>query len=208
MKSSPAGLSLENTVQDLHARLDSQMDVAHKRLDEFAAAFRTRFTRGDSLEKRASTEAILWALMDTPVILHALGMNGSAILEVHSVVERYSIVKTPRFIARIEGRRTVERLLERRSLPEIAEILHKHGAINEQSLSWAKRVTKLRNGYAHKNKTLMQKAIMSKRRMHFLDIDREVGKVDCVHHILAGIDFLYQVFEAELSDSAHAKNVA
>lgn len=197
---------MENTIRELLADIENCVPLAKQKLDAFTQEYELHFPAVENPRKRGFADAVLWALMGGPVVLYSLGMNGSALSDLHSIVERYSVLKTPQFILKDNKTETAKRFLERKSLPEIGEILLECEVVNEQDVLWTKQITKLRNGYAHKNEKLIEKVTTPGRSIHTLDIDSEMRKIDCIHHIIAGIEFLYRIFAAEYEKSPSKKD--
>lgn len=78
-------LSLDETMAEIMSSLSDDLSIAKSRLDRFVDAFKKRFP-DDRAEDRGRAEAITWALMGSPLVLHALNLNASVIIELHGIL--------------------------------------------------------------------------------------------------------------------------
>lgn len=153
--------------------------------------------------EKGAFNALISTLFDGPIFLYAVSMNTAAILELHSILERFALRDVSRILANPLRRSIVKKILERYTLPDLAKILHNDlNILDEEDMKFAVNLNKLRNGIAHKNERVISNALLSGRRISLLDIDHEVNRIDIKPYLLGGIIFLYKLFELSKASEA------
>lgn len=180
---------IEEMAEEIIGLLRRSPTKARARLNGFIRAFNVRFPPQDA-EERGSAEALTWALMDGPLTLYAIGLNGPAIVELHSIVERLALRETARHLAVPKRRSLLMKILRRYTLPDLTALLCEVGVLDKEDLKLAKKLNALRNGIAHKNERLVSNLLASGRRISYLDIDRQIAKLDCIPLITQSTKFL------------------
>ena len=146
---------------------------------------------------RAAFNTLTVVLLDGPLLLYAIGMNTSAIMELHSILERFSLREVSKILANPSQESVVKKTLERYTLPGLAKILHDDlDILDDEDVKYAESLNKLRNGIAHRNEKVISYALLSGRAISLLDIDHEVNKIDIKPYkpyLLSGIAFLYKL---------------
>lgn len=87
-------LLLNKTIKEIISSIENNLSAAHSRLDRFVDAFDKKFPLDTKPKDRGRAEAITWALMNGRLVLYALGINGSAIIELHGILERFVLRET------------------------------------------------------------------------------------------------------------------
>jgi hypothetical protein len=142
-----------------------------------------------------STIAMIWALFDVPLILYAIGINGAAIIELHSILERFAIRELSYYLSEPSKKLILYKILERSTLPYLAQILHEDlGILDSDDLKHAKQLNALRNGIAHKNPKPISNLFLSGKDISFLNIDYEMSKIDCLPQLIDSIRFMINLF--------------
>ena len=144
--------------------------------------------------EKASFNVLTVVLFDGPLLLYAIGMNTSAIMELHSILERFSSREVSKVLAKPSHESVVKKMLERYTLPGLAKILRDLDILDDEDVNYAERLNRLRNGIAHRNERVISNALCSSRTISLLDIDHEVNKIDVKPYLLSGIVFLYKLF--------------
>jgi len=139
--------------------------------------------------------------LDSSLILYALGRNGAAIVELHSVLERQAIEKLAKLILLPEkidiGRRTLDRL----TLKDLASMLQDCGILNKDDIKFVEKISKLRNGLAHRNPTGISNAMLSGQALLEVEIDSVLSELDYISYTIAAIRFLIKVLDWEESET-------
>ena len=143
---------------------------------------------------RAAFNILTVLLFDGPLLLYSIGMNTSAIMELHSILERFSLRDVSKILANPSQESVVKKTLERYTLPGLAKILHNDlDILDDEDVKYAESLNKLRNGIAHRNERVISNALLSGRAISLLDIDHEVNKIDIKPYLISGIAFLYKL---------------
>jgi len=186
-------LSINRTIEELISSIEASSTIAHTRLDNFVQAYTTEFPLEPLLEDRGRADALTWALMDGPLVLYAIGMNGSAIIELHGILERFVLRETVNHLADPSKRSPTYRVLKRRTLSDLASMLCDLEVFDREDVKFAEKLNALRNGLAHKNPEVISKLLFSGKEISFLDIDSAIGKFDCVPLIVGTIRLLVRM---------------
>lgn len=185
-------LTIEKTIRDLIDSITNNVPNAQDKLEKFADAFENEFS-SENPPIRGGAEALTWALMNGPLVLYALGRNGSAIIEVHGILEAFAA----RDIANLfptPMRKTIKaRVIRRCTLGDLALILHDLGIWNEEDVIFVEKLKTLRNGVAHKNPKLISNTVCSGKEISMLDIDSIMVNVDCITLIIRAIRLLHKM---------------
>lgn len=190
-------LHLNNTIEELLSSIEDSLPVARSRLEKFTDAFDKEFPADTHPEDRGRAEAITWALMGGPLVLYALEMNGSAIVELHGIFERFALRETINHLVTPSNRSLASRVFERLTLPDVASTLHDLGILGKEDVKFAKKLNRLRNGLAHKNPRVISNMAHSGKKIHILDIDSVMIKFDCVPLIIGTIQVLIKMSKTE-----------
>lgn len=204
-------LSISATINEISESLEKNLPYARSRLDNFIIAFENEFPKGqdkESMKQRGAAEALTWALMGGPLTLYALNMNGPAIVDLHGVLERFVIREVSKHLSSSkEGAIVLSRIIERRTLPDLAQILLDLQIWDKEDVKFTKRLNTLRNGAAHKNPKTISNVVCSGRKISMLDVDSVMTDVDYIPLIISTIHLLMKMFQfqnekAELSNDA------
>lgn len=185
-------LAIRKTVQDLINSINNNILDAQDKLEKFIDAFEDEFPSENSYT-RWQAEALTWALMDGPLVLYALGRNGSAIIELYGVLEAFaardivSLFPTPM-------RKAIEsRIIRRCTLEDLALILRDLGIWDKEDIKFVEKLKKLRNGVAHKNPKLVSNTVYSGKEISMLDIDSIMADIDCIPLTIRTIHLLHKL---------------
>jgi hypothetical protein len=188
--------SIDETIAEIMSSLSNDLSNAKSRLDRFVVAFNKRFPEHRA-EDRGGAVAVTWALMGSPLVLYALNLNGSVVIELHSILERFALRDAGEHIALPSKRALVSGILERCNLLDSAVILQKLGIFDKEDIKFAETLTALRNGLAHKNPKRISNILLSGKKISFLDIDSVMSKHYCVPLIIKTIHLMVKMSKAK-----------
>jgi len=194
-------LSIDKTIEELLSFIETNLPAVKLRLDKFIEAFNEDFPLETKLEDRGRAEAITWALMNVPLLLYALNMNGSAIIELHGILERFTLRETVNRLG------VPLRIFERHHLPALVSILCHLRICDKKDVKFAKKLNKLRNGLAHKNPKVISNVALSGKKISVLDIDSVMSGFDCIPLIIGTIYLLVKMSKVEKSSGEKQKKV-
>jgi len=182
--------SISAIVEEVASSIENSLPTVRSRLKVFVKAFDREFY--DLYERGAAVE-LSWALMDAPLTLYALGMNGPAIVELHGILERFAMRDVTRHLAKSQRRHALRKLIERSGLPDLALACSDLGIWDESDVKFVTKLHRLRNGVAHKNPRVISKEICSGKKIHIVDIDSTITNVDVIPFILRTIRLLIKL---------------
>ena len=114
-------------------------------------------------------------LLDKALILHIFNHNNAAIIELYGALERYA-VNTLSKVLIIPERQTIGlKLIERRTLPDLASLLKDCGVFEKKHVKFCNRLSRLRNGLAHRNTGVVSKVILSGKEINEFELETAVS---------------------------------
>ena len=204
-KSETTLLTINGTIEELIISIENNLPGMNNKLYEFIEIFNREFP-SDNPEDRGRAEAITWALMGAPLILYSLGMNGAAIIELHGIVERLALRETVNNIASISKKSIVTDVMERCTLSDFTSILFDLEILDKDDLKFSKKLSRIRNGLAHKNPEIISNVAYSGKKISFLDIDSVINNFDCIPFIIESIRLLVKMSKIEDSNNSNQKS--
>ncbi len=176
--------SLSSSLAQLETSVNENLTYIKPRLDRFKVAFDAAFPAIDKVE-RTRGEVVIAGLMDGPLTLYALGMNGPAVIELHGVLERFALRETANHISTDEKKaKLVRDMVERKTLTDVAVILQEVGCWSDKDAEFCRKLSLLRNGAAHKNPKIVSKMANAGKEVSLLEIDETMQNIDCIPLIL------------------------
>jgi hypothetical protein len=191
-------IAITKMVHEIVALLSNNLPNIESKLEKFVDAFNRKFPNTNA-NNRGSAEAITWALMDTPLVLYALNLNGSMVIELHGILEKFAVRETINHLTTPASRKIASALLERNSLHDVAGVLQQLGIFDKEDVKFTKKLTALRNGIAHKNPRNISKMLLSRKEISFLDIESAMNNFDCIPLIIGTIHLLVKMSQAKMN---------
>lgn len=185
-------LTINKTIQELIDSIKKDILTAPDKLEKFSNAFEDEFPL-ENADCRSGAEALIWALMEGPLVLYALGKNGSAIIELHGILETFSAREIASLFPTSTRETIRTRIIRRCNLEDLAIILRDLGRWDKDDIKFVEKLNKLRNGIAHKNPELISNTVCSGKRISMLDIDSKMADVDCIPLIIRTIRLLLKM---------------
>ncbi|MCC6603937.1 MAG: hypothetical protein IT327_12040 [Anaerolineae bacterium] len=139
---------------------------------------------------------IIISRLDTALILHILTHNNAAIIELHGALERYSIEALSNLLIRPDKQDVGLKLIERRTLPDIANFLQECKALTKKQVNFCASLNKLRNGLAHRNATVISKALLGGKSISNFELDAIVTDDIFFEYFIRTIHIWIQLMES------------
>ena len=196
IKESLDQFSIEKTIDELAISIEKELPLVKSKLKKFVNSFNKKFPYKNR-EDRIRAEALTWALMSGPLILYGLNMNGSAIIELHGILERFVLRESVQLIAIPTKKKIVFKIFERFTLNDLISILYNQDIILKEDVNFVKKLTKIRNGLAHKNPRIVSNIILSGKKISVLDIDAVMEKFDCTPLIINTINLFVKLSKSK-----------
>lgn len=186
---------IENTIDALIQIFEDQDTNIKRKLKLFINDFNEEFPESNP-ERRGMALSLVWSLMDAPLILYAMDMNGPAIVELHAIIERFCIRDLAMEISKPEYSEDVTKIMERLSLRDFTKILVENGTFDKEDMKFIELLSRYRNAVAHKNPRLISNLLNSGKELSFIDIDSKVAEIDCKPFILGSLKILIKLIDA------------
>lgn len=185
-------VSLDSITSDILSIISQDKRKVRKRLQHFNYAFNDKFPQNNN--ERAVAMTLLWALMDVPLTLYAMNMIGPAILEIHSILERYVLRSISQIISNKQHYDMVFKSLERRTLSDFGPFLLELQVIDKKDLKHIEKLSTLRNGVAHKNAKKIANVVTYGREIHLVDIDEVVKRIDFISVLINSLKIFTKLY--------------
>ena len=136
-----------------------------------------------------------------PLQLLLLGQNASCFIELHATLEVYARIVMVHLLTYDERKSlaALSSLVDRKGLGEIAETLVLIGVWQEGDLPFIRHLCQLRNGVAHRNYSVLRKALAQHGGSKFEDALKRVDKVDVVEPFVRCLKLLGRLMNASVS---------
>ena len=187
-------LMLDELLEDLNNSISEGGPNFKKRIENFKDKFDEIYPLKDNPKKRGAIEAFTWAIMGNPLLLYGLNINGLTIVELFGILERFTAREVKFLIKFPISSPNFERIINFHNLLNYALILFDLEVLNKDDIKFIEKLSKLRNGVAHKNPIPIANLLNSGKIFSFLDIDYQMEKVDPLEYIFQTIDILYKLF--------------
>jgi len=136
--------------------------------------------------------------LGSTLLLYALGRTGSALIELHGVLERRSIDALLRLIVIQDKKSVGQRALERLTLPDLATMLVEVDVLEDSDKKFAEKISGIRNSLSHRNPVRVSKLLMSGKSLDAIAIDAVVEDIDFVPFAVDAIKYLIKLFDWQL----------
>jgi len=145
------------------------------------------------LHARLNAHVIIKTDLLSSLVLFTLDMNGPAFIELHSVLERQAIDKLDELISMPSNIKARLGIPERYRLQELASMLKDYEILDEKDVEFARQLSTLRDGLAHRNINKVSNAVFSGKSLD--DIDFAASGVDYISFAIRAIHFLMKIQE-------------
>jgi len=186
--------AIENIIAEIVTYLENVLSKTKQKLKEFIEIFNKKYPIKDNPRKRGEYEALTWVMMKEPLILHAIGMNGSAVIELYSVLERFAVREVENIVKTPKKSSTLSKTIERYNLVRSTRILKECGILENSDLQLANNLSRLRNAAAHKNPKKIPN-ILKSEDLSWLDVTNVLSKVNCVPLMMESLNFVYKLYK-------------
>jgi hypothetical protein len=188
-------MKLEESLAEYARTGDASPAGGKERFELFRSSYYQNFSKNTGDDLAAAT--LIWAVLSEIFVLYYLGLTSSVIIELHAVLEHYARRDLPRLITQSEASRDiVKRLVERRTLSELSQMLVAIDVWNDEHLRFVAHLAKLRNGLAHNSKELLGRILGGKTFSHINDARIAAARVDAVPLLISATDALSRLSTA------------
>lgn len=190
-------VKIEEVFKEIKSTIDIETTNIDIKINNFISEFNTEFDITDA-KKRAKAEVLAWAGYDTIIKLYILGLNGSCIIELHSVLERLISREINNYF-NLNSYESISSFFKKLTLYDYSYIIEEMGIINLEDKKFLQKLNKMRNSFAHKNEKIFSNIFLSGRKISFLDIDSQSKNFDCLTLILNSIRILIKIADYSMN---------
>jgi hypothetical protein len=187
---------LKNKLAEITQKIETSIEPGKKRFEKLEKQIDNQF--GIDTPKRGALDGLCYFLMDSAFELYFIGNNSALFIELQGILERFCINRSADFIAVNDDAKSL--LLDsfsKKTLNDIAEYFKTISFWNEEDIKFAKKLTHIRNGIAHKNVSLVSKHLSDGKQTIFYSIDDITKKVDTIPFIIHTMELILKVLDLD-----------
>ena len=181
----------------IEKHLDTIFEILNRKLIESKVkmkVFTERFI--EEIKNKEGTDFYLAACMTVanwwhgPLALYALHMNGPAITDLHSILERKTFEAVLREISGPNDRREKRKLMQRDDLDDVAKKAYNRNLLTKTNCDYADKLQQIRNGLAHRNPVRLGQALGWHMEISPLDhVDSMIQQYDITQLLIDGVKY-------------------
>jgi hypothetical protein len=188
-------MSAEALVNEFVNIVKSEVSKSSEKLNKFVDEYNNKFENKTYGGDIYILSQVILPLLRGCLMLYALNMNGQVILDLAGILERYAITYIVELFRSFPDRqRVVERLIEKKFLNELAELIIILGLWDKSDKKSITRLKKLRDGIAHKNLKIIGNKLNDGITVSVIDIDLVMSKTDVLPYMIDTINLLLKLF--------------
>ncbi|WP_291128523.1 hypothetical protein [Flavobacterium sp. UBA7682] len=183
---------IENRLKDVQDIIEKSIEPGKKRFQKLEKELDKVFP--PKSVRRGSADGITYFLFDSAFELYFIGNNSALFIELQGLLERFCINKACDFLAVDDiAMEIIKDSFSKKTLNDIAEYFKTISLWTEDEVKFARKLTQIRNGIAHKNAELVSKQIGDGQKYLFTSIDEMTKKVDAIPYIVKTIELIIKV---------------
>ena len=186
-------MGTKNRLKYIQEEIYKNITKGEERFNKLNAALDANFPLNSS--DRGFIDAIVVMAFDTTLELLFLNKNTSLIVELQGAIERFCINALCDILPvnTTTAKDVISQMIDKKNLTDIAPYFETLGLWDEKDVKFAQRLTKLRNGIAHKNAEIVSKCLSDGNQKHFASIDSITEKMDCVPYIIDVLKLIVKI---------------
>jgi hypothetical protein len=183
---------IENRLKEVQETIEQSIEPGKKRFQKLEKELDKIFP--PKSVKRGSADGITYFLFDSAFELYFIGNNSALFIELQGLLERFCINKACEFIAVDDvAMKILKDTFSKKTLNDIAEYFKTISLWSDEEVKFARKLTQIRNGIAHKNAELVSKSIGDGQKSLITSIDEMTKKIDAVPYIITTIELIIKI---------------
>lgn len=182
---------LLNTVE---SEISNSIIIGSQKFKSFREKFNIEFPENTGL--RGAAEGLIHTLFQNVFELLFIGNNSALFVELQGVLERVSI---DQICSLLSVNKVAEEILRdafsKKTLNDVAEYYKDLKLWNEEDVKFAKKISAIRNGIAHKNALLVSKHLGNGRQHSLSSINAITQNIDVIPYILHVVNMIIKLTE-------------
>lgn len=139
-------------------------------------------------------DGLVYTMFKSALELYYIKNNSALFVELHGLLERIAVDKMCDFISvNKEARIILLDAFSKKTLNEVAEYFQTINIWDNADIAFAKRLTKIRNGIAHKNAKLVSKNLSDGKQASITSINEITKKTDVIPFVLQTIGMILKI---------------
>lgn len=188
-------VGIENRLNEVQDTIEKSIDPGKKRFIALLKQLDKKFPPNTAL--RGSADGITYFLFDSAFELYFIGNNSALFIELQGLLERFCINKACDFLAVDDIAKSIlQDSFSKKTLNDIAEYFQTISLWTSDEVKFARKLTQIRNGIAHKNGELVSKHLGDGQKKLMTSIDETTKKADAIPYIIQTIELLVKIADA------------
>jgi len=187
---------LKSKLLEITDTIENSIKPGKKRFEKLESTIDEQF--GTDTPQRGALDGLCYFLMDSAFELYFIGNNSALFIELQGLLERFCIDRSADFIAiNNEAKKILLDSFSKKTLNDIAEYFKTISLWTDDDVKFARKLTHIRNGIAHKNAELVSKHLSDGKQTIFYSIDDITKKVDTIPYIIHTMELIIKVLDLE-----------
>ena len=188
-------IGIEHRLQDVAVNIQNNIEPGKKRFDELLIEIDKKWPPKTVI--RGAADGLTYFLFDNIFELYYIGNNSALFIELQGLLESFCIDKSCEFLAvNEEARQILMDAFSKKTLNDVADYFKSISFWTDDEVKFAKKLTAIRNGIAHKNIELVSKKLGDGKQQSRSSIDDLTKKTNVIPYVLKTIELLMKISEA------------
>lgn len=185
-------LGIENRLKEVQESIINSIEPGKKRFVKLQKELDKKFPVNTA--KRGAADGLTYFLFDSAFELYFIGNNSALFIELQGLLERFCLNKACDFIAVDDiAKNILVDSFSKKTLNDIAEYFKVISLWTDDDVRFAKKLTQIRNGIAHKNAELVSKHLGDGKKSLLTSIDDITKNVETIPYIINTIELIIKI---------------
>lgn len=185
-------VGIENRLTEVQDTIVKSIEPGKKRFENLRKELDKSFPPNSV--KRGAADGLTYFLFDSAFELFFIGNNSALFIELHGLIERFCLNKACEFIAVDDIAKSIlEDSFSKKTLNDVAEYFKTISLWTDDDIRFAKKLTHIRNGIAHKNAELVSRHLGDGKKSLLTSIDEITKSVNAIPYIVHTIELLIKL---------------
>lgn len=184
----------ELLLSTVESEISNSITIGSQKFKSFRERFNIEFPENTGL--RGAAEGLIHTLFQNVFELFFIGNNSALFVELQGLLERVSIDQICSLLSVNKDAETILRdAFSKKTLNDVAGYYKDLKLWNEEDVKFAKKISSIRNGIAHKNALLVSKHLGNGRQHSLSSINLVTQNVDVIPYIFKVVNMLIKLTE-------------
>lgn len=190
-------VGIENRLKEVQETIENSIVSGKKRFVELQKQLDKKFPPNTAL--RGAADGVTYFLFDSAFELYFIGNNSALFIELQGLLERFCINKACEFLAVDDIAKSIlQDSFSKKTLNDIAEYFQTISLWTTDEVKFARKLTNIRNGIAHKNVELVSKHLGNGQNKLMTSIDEITKKTDAIPFVIQTIELIVKVADGTI----------